>query len=91
MKKILLEIGSIIPRALAAGGSAQTAGDEALQIHNSNSRSVNENIDTEDNALLKEEVDKLRGELDRLQSVHRALHNNHNKLKGKMKKKKDVL
>ena len=65
MKRYCLRSG-IIPRALAAGGSAQTAGDEALQNHTNNSRGSDGDIDTEDNVLLKEEVDKLRGELDRL-------------------------
>lgn len=91
MKKMLLEIGSIIPRALAAGGSAQTAGEEAMQSHTNNSRGDGTNIDASDNALLKQEVESLKGELDRLQSVHRALHNNHNMLKQKIKKQKGVL
>lgn len=96
MKKILGDLNKIIPRALAAGGSAQTAGDEAVQGHlnqmendlNGNSGSNNNRGNMGENILLKQQIEKLTGDLDRLKSVHRALHNNHNKLKAKSRMKK---
>ena len=99
MKKILGDLNKIVPRALAAGGSAQTAGDEAVRLNLDNMNNNNNNnggfsnrgnsrSNMSENIMLKQQVEKLTGELDRLQSLHRALHSNHNKLKAKARQQK---
>ena len=99
MKKILGDLNKIVPRALAAGGSAQTAGDEAVRLNldkmnnnNNNNGGIsnrgNSRTNMSENIMLKQQVEKLTGELDRLQSLHRALHSNHNKLKAKARQQK---
>ena len=98
MKKILGDLNKIVPRALAAGGSAQTAGDEAVRLNldkmnnNDNNGGIsnrgNSRANMSENIMLKQQVEKLTGELDRLQSLHRALHSNHNKLKAKARQQK---
>ena len=91
-ERMMADVSEFIPRALAAGGSSPTAGAKIFSPVKSKEipAASNDVLDSAsanaENEKLKAQIDQLTGDLERLRSVHRALHNNHSQLKKKMSK-----
>ena len=91
-ERMMADVSEFIPRALAAGGSSPAAGAQIFPVVKSKAtHATSEDVldsasANAENEKLKAQIDQLTGDLERLRSVHRALHNNHSQLKKKMSK-----
>lgn len=88
-ERLMNEADQLIPRSLAAGGSSQNAGIAALENPAGAAAGPGAGPGAlalrAENNKLKNALEQLTGDLDRLRGVHRALHNSHLQLKKQLK------